>query len=236
MSARPAPSMIVVANVPAATGARLVTVEAPTAWTFRVGQVVELATTPDTAGYFAIASAPSELGCGLSFLVKAGDSDSAPLMALSPGQAVLVRGPFGAGFELPAGVPPLLFVTAGSALGAVRSAIVERLAERRADRIALVVGARTLADLAFADELARWQAAGVRVRVALSGGDPPALWPLPIGRGRAQAQLADLAGPGTHAFIAGSEALEDEVTAALIAHGVSPENIQRNYRPDSRGP
>lgn len=234
MSASPAPSMIVVANVPAATGARLVTVKPPGAWPFRVGQVVELATTPGSEGYFAIASAPSEVDCGLAFIVKAEASDSEVLMSLAPGDTVHVRGPFGAGFELPDRAADLVFVTAGSALGAVRSAIVERLASAHADRIALVVGARALSDLAFGRELVDWQARGVRVRIALSGGPPAALWPIPIGRGRVQAQLADLARPTTHAFIAGSEALEDEVASALIALGVAPTRIQRNYRPDAR--
>ncbi len=219
-------STVVIDNAEAAPAVRKLVIAAPPEWSFVPGQVAELATTPGTEGYFAIANAPIEEG-GLVFLVKASDSDSAPLMLLDPGASLTVRGPFGAGFSLPDGDGDLLFVTAGTAIGAIRSAVVSALA-RNTRRIAVVIGLRNAADLCFADDIAGWRARGVLVRVSLTQPTPGFL------AGRVQPHLADLAHPDTHAFIAGSEALEDEVTAVLLDHGVRPENIQRNYRPDAR--
>jgi len=51
-----------------------------------------------------------------------------------------------------------------------------------------------------------------------------------------QAQLGAMIEPDATVFIAGSEALEDEVSAILVAAGVHPSRIQRNYRPDQRHP
>ncbi len=219
-------STVVIDNAEAAPSVRRLVLAEPPGWSFVPGQVAELATTPGTEGFFAIANAPIE-GGGLVFLIKAADSDSAPLMALARGAAINLRGPFGAGFSLPDADGDLLFVTAGTALGAIRSAVVSALA-RSPRSIAVAIGVRHAADLCFADDIAAWRARGVVVRVSLTR---PAAGHL---EGRVHAHLADLAHAGTHAFIAGSEALEDEATAVLVAAGVRPENIQRNYRPDAR--
>lgn len=234
-------SVTVLANVPAAPGVRLLTLTVPAAWSFRPGQVAELLTDPGTEGYFAIASAPHETAAEpgpLAFLVKAEGSDSEPLMHLHPGAAITLRGPFGAGFELPSPVAQhdLLFVTAGTALAAIRSAVLESLHAGAGARIAVVIGLRHAADLCFADEVAAWQARGVHVRLALSYGEADIALALPfrVRRGRVQQHLADLVHAGTHAFLAGSEELEDDVTRVLVASGVEPAHIQRNYRPDGR--
>jgi anaerobic sulfite reductase subunit B len=230
------------ANAEASPDTRTLTVALPAPWTFEPGQVVELAAGPGTAGYFAIASAPSEAGAGpdevrLDFLIKAGGSDSEPLMHLAPGASLTVRGPFGRGFSLPppAARHPLLFVTAGTALSAVRSAVIEALARGHdPSAIALVIGVREASDLGFVRDIAAWVLRGVRVRVAVSHG-PLLGEPTPARvRGRVQAHLGDLITPATRAFIAGSEALEDDVSAALVAAGMPVARIQRNYRPDQR--
>jgi len=235
-------STVVADNALAAPGVRLLRLAAPPSWSFRPGQVAELATSPGTDSYFAIASAPSEVAASgrLAFLVKAEGSDGEPLMRLAPGAPVTLRGPFGAGFELPAPAPAhdLLFVAAGTSLAAIRGAVVEALHDGASSRIAVVIGLRQATDLCFAEEVVAWVERGVHVRLALSHQsadlDHTPLRRLHRGRGRVQAQLADLAGAATHAFIAGSEALEDDVTRILVASHVDARNIQRNYRPDGR--
>lgn len=219
-------STVVIDNAEAAHAVRKLVIAAPPEWSFVPGQVAELATTPGTEGFFAIANAPIEPG-GLVFLIKAADSDSAPLMTLGPGATITVRGPFGAGFSLPESDGDLLFVTAGTAIGAIRSAVVSALA-RNPRSIAVVIGVRHAEDLCFADDIAAWRRRGVIVRVSLTKHVVGFL------EGRVHGHLPDLVHADTHAFIAGSEALEDEATAVLIEHGVRPENIQRNYRPDAR--
>jgi NAD(P)H-flavin reductase len=231
-------SAIVVSNQVVARGVRLLTLTPPAAWPFRPGQVAELSIEPGSEGYFAIASAPAE-GLPIAFLVKAEGSTSESLMRVGTGAQVALRGPFGAGFSWPeGGYPPterLLFVAAGTAVGAARSAIVELLAQGTPPaRLGLLLGVRHLSDVCFADEIAAWHARGVDVRVCLSQRqlDPGA--PFPLAPGRVQAYLAAHADPATRVFIAGSEALEDEVTLALVSLGVGLERIQRNYRPDAR--
>jgi len=233
-------SAVVFDNVAAAPGVRLLTLSLSSPWPFQPGQVAELATTPGTEGYFAIASAPSEaITSGrLAFLVKAGDSDSEPLMRLTAGASITVRGPFGAGFDLSvaSGDHPLLFVTAGTALAAIRSAVVEALGRFAGPRVSVLIGVRHATDLCFTNELVAWQGRGVDVRIALSYGDSDLDLALPLraARGRVQVHLSALVSPTTHAFIAGSEELEEAVMAALVAGGVPVRHIQRNYRADWR--
>ena len=225
---------LVVTQAHEAPGVRRLTVAPGRAWPFRPGQVAELSIGPGKEGYFAIASAPAE-GSHLAFLIKAEGSDSEPLMHLQPGARLTLRGPFGAGFELPSGTRDLLFVAAGTAIAAVRSAIVQALSEDGASRLALVVGVRRPSELCCADEIVAWQERGVAVQVCVSGDAPlPTSTSLTFARGRVQSHLDEHARATTHAFIAGSEELEDEVTAKLVELGVSFERIQRNYRPDAR--
>jgi len=130
-----------------------------------------------------------------------------------------------------------LFTATSASIAAIRSAVTEALHQGAGPRMAVVIGLRHAADLCFADEVVTWQERGVHVRLALSYGeaDIDLALPLRAGRGRVQAHLADLAQADTHAFLAGSEELEDDVTRVLVASGVAPAHIQRNYRPDGRG-
>lgn len=227
----------VVANTLEVDGVRRLGVTPRRPWRFAAGQVAELSAGPGTEGYFAIATSPHE-GPPLVFLIKAEGSDSKPLMLLAPGAEVTLRGPFGTGFSLPAATVArdLLFVTAGTAIAAARSAIGEALAEGGDTRVTLVVGVRRLADLCLRDELAAWRRRGVEVCVCVSGDDDleRSATPFTLARGRVQAHLGPHIRPTTRAFIAGSEELEDEVTDALVRLGAPPDRIQRNYRPDYR--
>lgn len=229
---------IVAANTLEVEGVRRLTVTPTEPWSFRTGQVAELSVGSGTEGYFAIASAPREVA-PLVFLIKAGGSDSEPLMRLEPGAELTLRGPYGPGFSLPASsaAEDLLFVSAGTAIAAVRSAVTEVLGTGVPHRVSVVVGVRRLADLCFAEELAGWARRGVDVCVCVSGAlanDEDVAADLAVARGRVQGQLGPRVRSTTRAFIAGSEALEDEVSAALLRLGVALDRIQRNYRPDHR--
>lgn len=236
-------------NRHAAREATLLTLILPGPWPFTPGQVVELAVGPGNAGYFAIASAPSEARTEssetrLRFLVKAKGSESEPLMCARAGDEVSVAGPLGRGFELPSPdrAVSLLFVSGGTAFAAVRSALAELMSNPRDGRaITVVTGVRDLADLGFVADITCWAAHGVVFRVAVTSGPltPPAALHeragISIVRGRVQAHLDDLVVPDTLAFIAGSESFEEEVGAALADAGLPAERVQRNYRPDARG-
>ncbi len=206
-----------------------VLVEGP--WTHRPGQVAELTVQPGAAGFFAIASADD--GARLTFLVRAGGSLSEPIMSLPVGSEILVGGPFGRGFELDArgSEPrPLLLVGVGSALGALRAPLIDALSSHKHRPITLVLGVKTPADVAFADELRAWRDQGVAVHIVSSrAGDGL--------RGHVQDHLPAIAAANLDALVllAGSEELEDEVTALLVEAGIAANQIQRNFRPDGRG-
>lgn len=223
--------MRVLANNDEAPGVRRLVLERPEGWSHRPGQVAELALGPGTAGYFAIASAPSERE--LVFLVKLADDTTFPIGDAVEGVDVDVHGPFGAGFDLPRdAAAELLFVGAGTALAALRAGVVEALVHHAPERVTLLCGVRRPNDLAFRDELAAWSARGVRVRVVVSRPDPDDAWSGHVGW--VQRCLIDLIRPTTFAFLAGSDVLEDAVEAELIGAGVARDHIQRNYRDDYR--
>lgn len=233
-------------------------VEVDGPWSHRPGQVAELALVLGEEGFFAIASPPDE-GRRLTFLVRAGGSISAPLMSLHPGEELFVRGPHGRGYDLDA-VPaedPLLLVGVGSALSALRSALLDALSAGSRP-ITLVLGVRTRADLAFSDELGHWRSRGVAVHLVESRATREALAPVASSTGAAsppcemasdldsavasirpghvQDHLGAIASalPGALVLLAGSEEFEDEVTGILVAAGIGRTRIQRNFRNDGR--
>jgi NAD(P)H-flavin reductase len=222
----------VVDNRTEAAGVRRLVITRPDGWSHRPGQVAELACEPGGAGFFAIASGPDE--ATLDFLVKVGP-DTMALTGARRGDTLTLRGPFGAGFTLPDAAPGrrLLFVGAGTALAALRSGLVAARQDHDAADLALLVGVRRPAELAFADELARLDAEGARVHVVVSRADAAEPWS--GARGWVQDHIKDVVAPETWVFVAGSDALEDAVEAALDAAGVPLVRVQRNYRPDRRG-
>lgn len=219
----------VVDNQAAASGIRRVTLARPSGWSFRPGQVAQLTPPPGPSGYFALASSPDEPA--LSFLIKEGP-DTTALAGIGPGERVVIAGPFGAGFDLPAPAPGrrLVFVGAGTALAALRSGLVAASHAHAPGSLALVVGVRRLDELAFVDDIARWRAAGMAVEIVVSRPDPD--WG--GARGYVQDHVGAFLGADAWVFVAGSDALEDAVEAAALAACVGAAHIQRNYRPDRR--
>jgi NAD(P)H-flavin reductase len=203
------------------------------------GQVLDLARGGGTPAYYAIASAPDE--AALTLLVRA-DASAAPF---TPGEAVSIGGPWGAGFTACRGgaFPERLVLCAiGSAVGAVRSAWREALsAGLDAPRLELRLGVRVADALPFADELDALAAHGAAVTVAVSRGELASLESAKSGvryvSGRVQTSLiaAPLGGArGCVARLAGNPEAEDAMTAALLAAGVDLGAIERNYSPDQR--
>ncbi|MFO0748990.1 MAG: FAD-dependent oxidoreductase [Myxococcota bacterium] len=225
-------AMRVLANAEETPGVRRLVLARPSGWSYRPGQVAELVRGPGTEGYFALASAPEE--DDLAFLLKPAGTPSGAIAEALPGEEVEVRGPFGAGFELPDDVAaPLLFVGAGTSIAALRSGVASAFATRGAlAGVTLACGVRRPEDLAFRSELARWQERGLGLRIVVSRPEPSDGWSGPTGW--VQAWLSDLATRDSWAFIAGSDAFEDAVEAALVAAAVPRERIQRNYRRDWR--
>jgi len=231
----------VVASSSESEGVARLEVVIPGPWRHRPGQVAELSIAPGKDGFFAIASAPHEAP-RLVFLIKAGGSISPQLMALNPGDCVTLRGPFGRGYEPtattranPVTVAPLLLVGVGTALGALRSALVDALEASPRRPIALLVGIRRPEELCFSEELRAWQLRGVAIHLVASRGGPA--WDGLVGhvQDHVSAVVTALSQSGPPlCLIAGSEAFEDDLTEHLVALGVPPASIQRNFRPDAR--
>lgn len=130
-------------------------------------------------GIFAMYSAPpfAERGGDPSlarFLVRTGNPDGGEaadaLAALPDGAPIEMTLPAGAGFDLErARGRSVYFVATGTAIAPVRAALEVALADRGAfGALSLDHGVRSEAHLAVAEEIARWRAAGVDVRVHLS--------------------------------------------------------------------
>ncbi len=210
-------------------------------WRHRAGQVAQLSLAPGEDGFFAIASAPHEAP-NLTFLVRAGGSISPQLMALLPGDDLSLSGPFGRGYELSAltvtgrpSPPPLLLVGVGTALGALRSALVDALETSPARAITLLLGIRRPEELCFAEEMPAWRQRGVAIHIVASRGGPS--WPGLVGHVQDHMPAvvdAVSRGGAPLCLLAGSEVFEDELTEHLIAAGIPSSAIQRNFRPDAR--
>jgi ferredoxin-NADP reductase len=126
----------------------------------------------DAEGVFAMFSAPG--APLLRFLVRVGGpdgGDAADRLAEQPDATPIeMTLPAGEGFALErARGKALYFVATGTGVAPVRAAIEAVLAERGAyGAIHLDHGVRSQAHLAIGDDIARWRAAGVDVRVVTS--------------------------------------------------------------------
>lgn len=160
---------------------------------------------------------PGDAVGALQHTVRDVGSVSHALSAATPGTTVGVRGPFGTGWEVGAGRGgDVLFVAGGIGLAPLRPAVREVCAARSEyGQVAVLYGARTPADILFAEDLATWaERHDVDVRVSVDNGQ--ADWGGHVGPvtqliGRvpfsAQRTLALLCGPevmmrlGAHALV-----------------------------------
>ncbi len=123
-------------------------------------------------GIFAMFSSPAEREA--RFLVRVGNpvggEAADALAALEGGATIEMTGPAGAGFALEqARGRDVRFVATGTGVAPVRAAIEAVLAERDAyGALSLDHGLQTAEHLAIADDVARWQARGVEVRLCYS--------------------------------------------------------------------
>jgi ferredoxin-NADP reductase len=137
---------------------------------------------------------------------------------VQPGDDLDVRGPIG-GWFVWRGDQPALLVGGGS--GVVPLMAMLRLARRRSrsDLLRLIVSARSPADLYYADELPGPETTVVYTRAAPSG------WSRPIRR-LSQDDLAGQVAVDATAYVCGSPAFADSVTALLIDDQVPTDRIR----------
>jgi len=148
------------------------------------------------------------------------------LCGVEPGQAVGVRGPYGSCW--PAGAAEegdLVIVAGGIGLPPLRPAIYQALRNRdRYQRIVLLYGARTPADLLFPAELASWRSrSGLTVEVTVDSAD--AGWHGNVGVVPDLVAKASFDPARTTAFMVGPEIMMRFTVRALLETGVSPDRV-----------
>jgi NAD(P)H-flavin reductase len=173
-------------------------------------------------------------GAGLVQTIRAVGAVSRALYDCCPGDTVGVRGPYGTAWRVPADDGDDLVVMAGGiGLAPLRPVIRHAAGHRdRYRRVAVLVGARTPADLLFPEEYNAWRSAGIDVVVTVdrAGED----WTGHVGV--VTTLLDDLAidGPRTAAYVCGPEPMMRFSARALGMAGVPAERIdvslERNMR------
>jgi anaerobic sulfite reductase subunit B len=162
----------------------------------------------------------------LTHTIRAVGAVSRALCAAAAGEVLGVRGPFGTSWnEGDADGQDLLVIAGGIGLAPLRPAVLAALSERdRYRRITVLIGARSPAELVFADEYDQWRASGAAVEVTVDRAD--ATW---LGRVSVVTQLIGPSGldpDRTLALVCGPEVMMRLTARTLLAAGMSADQIR----------
>lgn len=190
---------------------------------------------------FAVGEAPISISGDpaapevLRHTIRSVGAVSAALAAAPEGTVIGVRGPFGAGWQVESGRGgDLLVVAGGIGLAPLRPAVLAVCASRRDyGRVSLLYGARTPADMLFADDLASWGGRhGIDVLVTVDRGD--AAWTGQVGLVTRLIDKASFDPRRTLALVCGPEVMMRHAGAALVDRGVPASRVrlsmERNMR------
>ena len=196
------------------------------------GQSLSLAKGATEPTPYSIASAPCETaGSGwLELLVKVDGSSrfGAIVDRLEPGTDISVAGPTGDFILDPdSRSTPLLFIAGGTGIAPLRSMIHQALHDQHHGKLALVYSARSPAEFAYANELRELADAG-RLALTLTLTGDAENWT--HSRGRAGARhLSEHINRETMAFVCGPPPMVEELPAALVSLGATPERIRTEH-------
>jgi NAD(P)H-flavin reductase len=201
-------------------------------------------------GQFAMLTAYGigEVPISLSAVVNTGDGRARRLVhtlravgavtralhATQPGGVIGVRGPYGTTWDVPSAAGrDVVIVAGGIGLAPLRPVVLAILADRsRFGRVALLVGARTPADLLYAGELRRWGDDGVEVGVTVDR--PDGDWTGHVGVVTTLLRGARVDPVNSVAFVCGPEVMMRFTAQALVARGIPAEQVrvslERNMR------
>ena len=216
---------------------RAVTAEAPavvtydlafdgpaTGYAFRPGQFNMLYLPGVGEVAISVSSDPGEPGL-LRHTIRVVGGVTRALARLGPGDRLGVRGPFGTAWPVDDFRGRDVVVAAGGlGLAPLRPAIYH-LIRHRADygRVAVLYGARTPADLLYADEYAAWRAAGIDVRVTVDVGS--AAWTGAIGFVTTPLASLPLDPARTGVFTCGPEVMMRFIAAGAAGRGVPANRV-----------
>jgi len=202
------------------------------------------------AGQFAMLTAYGigEVPISVSGVVDSGDGRARRLVhtlravgavtkalhATQPGGVIGVRGPYGTTWDEPSAAGrDVVIVAGGIGLAPLRPVIRAVVANRsRYRRLTLLIGARTPADLLYAEELRRWGDDGVEVGVTVDRPDDG--WTGHVGVVTTLLAGAQVDPANSVAFVCGPEVMMRFTARALVAQGIAAERIrvslERNMR------
>lgn len=149
------------------------------------------------------------------------------LVSAQVGAVVGVRGPYGTGWQPVDGKGGDLVVVAGGiGLAPLRPALMEVAAHREHyDRVVLLYGARSPADMLFAGDLHQWAAdQGIEVTVTVDYAPPT--WGGRVGPVTTLVGRAGFDPPRTLALVCGPEIMMTLAVNALLARGVAADRLR----------
>lgn len=157
----------------------------------------------------------------LQHTVRSVGDASRALTRVQPGDVVLVRGPYGTGWEVErAAGGDVLLVAGGIGLAPLRPAVLEVLAERdRYERVVLLIGCRTPDQLLYVDELQQWRAR-LDLDVLVTVDAAPSGWHGRVGLVTGLLTAAGVDPGRAHAFVCGPEVMMRLVADAVLHLGV----------------
>jgi ferredoxin-NADP reductase len=204
----------------------------PPVWRpFVAGQHLDIRlTAPD--GYqaqrsYSVASAPESEGAYELAIEMLDDGEVSPFFheVAQVGDTIDIRGPFGGYFNWTAADGgPLLLIAGGSGVVPLISMARHRAAQHSTAPMAMLYGARTMADAAFAGELQAMDAAGDGFSVAFAFSREAAVRPKDIS-GRIDAvtigrALEALGSAPRTTYVCGSNRFVEAVTGYLVAMAI----------------
>ncbi|MFJ5837667.1 FAD/NAD(P)-binding protein [Streptomyces shenzhenensis] len=162
---------------------------------------------------------------GLVHTVRAVGAVSGALYRLRAGDTVGLSGPYGIGWDLDAAAGHDMLVIAGGIGLAPLRPVVHAVIDSRAayGRFAVLVGARTPADLVYRDEIESWH---VPARVEVTVDRPGPGWQGAVGVVTTLIDHLDLRPERTCAFVCGPEAMMRHTARALVARGLLAQRVQ----------
>ena len=151
---------------------------------------------------------------------------SRAVCGLREGDAVGVRGPVGAGWDVEAHEGHDVVVVAGGiGLAPLRPVIVHVLRNReRYGRLRVVIGARTPGEHIFRDDVAAWRRQGVEVHRTVDRAG--AGWDEAVGLVTQPLRRMWLDAPRTVAMICGPEVMMRAAARMLLDTGVAPQRVR----------
>lgn len=170
---------------------------------------------------------------GLVHTVRAVGAVSTALYRLCPGDTVGLSGPYGTGWDLEAAAGHDVLVIAGGIGLAPLRPVVHAVLDRpdQYGRLAVLIGARSPADLVFQNEIESWRGpARVQVTVDRAGTG----WNGAVGVVTTLLDRLDLHPERTCALVCGPEVMMRHTARDLVVRGLVPHQVQvsleRNMR------